>query len=202
MPSKLITVILLVGMLAGSTARADVYSCTAAKERAKTGVHPGNAVATTSDVAKKECRFSVNGASTGSPPLDRVFGAFNLVIGKSMTPRLATGDVTSLAYLLISASAETEPPGDLLGILRRRDKSLALCFEEFEKGVREKAWIDDDNLLCRAMGKERVLVRLRGADHGIEVASGTELLVVGVAHRGAHHFLFVPPDYRQGRPFP
>jgi hypothetical protein len=190
-------------MLWAVSANAQTYSCDAAKNQAKVGVRPGNEVAVTMDYRHQECRFSVNGTPVGSPPLATILAGLGQLIDGSMVKQLQSGDVRSLALVLLSAARETEPPADLVATLGREAKSLARCVEDFlgNKLGPGQFMVRSDSVICGLLPADSINVK-PGVGSGVTVAPSGEaprggILAIAVARKeaGIDHFLFVPRSY-------
>lgn len=125
---------LLLGLAQPELARAEKYTCTAAKEKAKVGVHRGNEVGIEEDDERRECRFSINGATTDSPPIELVIGGLNAIRNRQMARLLLENDVGPLANLLLAPSRVSSPPDQLISNLRGNARPLQDCFSAYDAG--------------------------------------------------------------------
>jgi hypothetical protein len=187
-------------MLVQATAVADTFVCEAAKKRAKVGVYSGNAVQVTADEQSQECRFSVNGATVGSPPRDRIVAALNTISSGGMSQLVRRGDVGMLAYALLGASPQTAISRELDLLLRNNAQALAACFENLEiLKVGFAANLPSNQMFCRVSEKRRSEDRV-GLGALMSVQNDLPQLELGVREGTFHHFLFVPIRYRERLP--
>jgi hypothetical protein len=179
-----------------SSVYADRYDCTAVANGARLGVFRNNAVNVVIDSGRRECRFAVNGATAGSPPLDRVLEGFNAIADKSIVGLLRDGKREPLANVLLAASRLEGVPGTLLTLLSDFSEGLLNCFMNFVDGKTGFAANKGDLMSCAVVEPRREVVRIR---HLSVVNDGPQLQLMVVLDEQIL-FLFVPLNYRQGLP--
>ena len=177
-----------------SSVYADRYDCEAVVNGARLGVFRNNAVNVVIDSGRKECRFSVNGATAGSPPLDGILEGLNKIADKSIVGMLRDGRSEPLANVLLAASRQDGVPGDLL--TRLRDfKDVVNCFSDFADG--KIGFVSKgDSMSCAVVGPRREVVRIGE----LSVVNDGPQLQLMVVFGEETLFLFVPLNYRQGLP--
>lgn len=185
-------------VLAASSALGEVYTCTAASNRAKVGASSGSEVGITSDTDKKECRFSVNGATVGSPPFSAIVAGMNAIIGGKAASMLRNREVEPIANLLISSSEHKVPSRELLDVLRQNSDELAKCLESFMGSV-ERIFVSKDNVFCGA-AKDGA-IPISGKTVSISDSRGIHVLAVSPS-KNLTHFLFYPAAFRNGQLIP
>jgi hypothetical protein len=179
-----------------SSVYADRYDCEAVVSGARLGVFRNNAVNVVIDSGRKECRFSVNGATAGSPPLDKVLEGFNAIADRSMVGLLKEGRREPLANALLAASRLDGVPGNLLTRLSDFSQQLVNCFSDFADGKIGFLVIKEDLMSCAVVGPRREVVKIRQLS---VVNDGPQLQLMMVLGEETM-FLFVPLNYRQGLP--
>ena len=178
-----------------SVAHADRYDCEAVANSARLGVYGTNAVSIAVDSGRKECRFSVNGATTGSPRLDLVLKGLNAIAAKSMRRLINEGDLEPLANLLLAPTRFEGVPGDLMTLLRKISNELADCFVAYEEPVIGFAK-RTDQLSCSVVPPRRDTVKIGR----LSVVNDAPQLQLMVVFQEQDLFLFVPIKYREGMP--
>ncbi len=111
--------------------------CRVVDHLALVGYNDWNIVSLTAKEDKKECRFSVDGASAGSPPQEKLDAAVNAMVGNSRgrSPLLDQPeiDVVSLATLLVAAGPDTDAR-EMAGLLSSFSEPLAKCRDAVFEG--------------------------------------------------------------------
>lgn len=131
---------------------ADRYDCEAVASSARLLVFRNDAVSVVIDGARKECRFSVNGATSGSPPLDKVLEGLNAIADKSIVGLLRDGRREPLANVLLAVSRLDGVPGNLLSLLRDFSQELASCFSDFADGKIGFFYMKENLMSCAVVG--------------------------------------------------
>jgi hypothetical protein len=178
------------------SAYADRYSCDAVVNGAQLGVFRNNAVSVAIDFGKRECRFSVNGATVGSPPLDRVLQGLNAIADGKMLGLLRESNREPLAYALLAASRLDGVPSILLTRLRDFSEELVHCFSDFYERKIGLLVSKGDSTRCTVIGPRREIARIGQL---LIVNDGPQLQLMVVLEDQTLH-LFVPLNYRQGLP--
>jgi hypothetical protein len=174
---------------------AERYTCTAAKEIAKVGVHRGNEVGVVEDNQHRECRFSVNGAPTGSPPIELVFEGLNAIITGQIIVMLQQGNVGALANLLLAPSRLDSPSDELITNLRFNSKALADCFDA-HRGSRIGFTTQGTGMNCRIASPGNDFRQLGGITAEITFPQ----LQLFIDAKEINLYLFVPLNFRNGQP--
>lgn len=193
------TILLSLILTVTGHASAETYTCTAATNLAKVGAPKTSEVGVTSDTGKKECRFSINGAAVGSPPRAAVLEGLNAVITGKAVLMLDSGDVRAIANLLLSSSDQRSPDAALISVLRENSKDLARCLASF-KGRVKGAVISKADIFCGGVTKGAIPIG-GGSTVILGESQGMHVLAVSPS-KGVVHYVFFPPDYRQGKPIP
>ncbi len=177
-------------------AMADKYTCTAVDSLAKVGVYRGNEVGVEEDTDDDECRFSINGATTDSPPLNLVLEGLNAIrVNARMIEFLENKDVMPLAYLLLAPSQQDSPTGELISVLQNNLNELRNCFEAFEYG---KIGFDAtrSDMHCRVIAPGDSSSSFGGISTVITIPQ----LQLRIAQGNRNLYLFVPITYRNREP--
>ncbi len=170
-------------------AESKTYECDAAKERAKVAVYLRNEVSITADRDLKECRFSVNGATVGSPPSDLIYAGLRLIARQQMSGAVERGEIAPLAYALLAAAPVVEIPDKLWEMLNESKYELAKCFGEYEAGSHEFVTAMDD-IVCRIVPRTESSRVLEGGL--VRVTTSGPELQLAVRVGGFEHYIFVP----------
>ncbi len=195
--AALVFLITVLGLSFGQPAMAEKYTCTAVKNLAKVGVHKGNEVGVEEDTDADECRFSINGATTDSPPLNLVMDGLNAIrVNQGMLARLLRDkDIMPLAYLLLAPSQVDTPDDGLTGTLKNNLDNLTGCFDAFYTGKIGFS-TQGTNLFCR------IVASGDGANNfgGIETVITVPQLQLRVSQGNRNLYLFVPVSFRSTNP--
>jgi len=168
------------------------FTCKAAKNLSVVGAWDGDGVLVVERVRDQECRFSINGAPAGTPPLERVMQGWDFV-SKGGWSSNASLPVEPLAYALSAAAPyETVAPG-LQAVLSKNASALLNCFGARDSGKSYE--VASDDLTCTVVNdNKRGLLRVEGSP-GVEysVKSGIQLAVRAT---NTVHYLFLPMPSR------
>lgn len=190
MRPSFVTALLMLVHIVPSVAAADskTFECDAAKERATVGVYEVTEVSITADRDKRQCFFSVNGATVGSPPPDQIIVGLRAIARREMSGLLEKEDIAPLAYALLAAAPVREIPEKLLQILKNSIKQLVECFQAYEN-EKTKFRTATDNLVCQIVPRtESARVLAEGL---VRVTNSRPELQFAVRNDGFEHYLFV-----------
>jgi hypothetical protein len=174
---------------------ADQYYCDAVANGARLGVYRTNAVNVAIDSGKKECRFSVNGATTGSPPIDLILSGLNGIAARKMESMIADNDLAPLANLLLAPTRFDGVPNKLFELLKAASNELSGCFTAWSKseiGFRT----EKSGMSCSVVPPRKETLKIRR----LSVVNDSPQLQLIVIFEEHDLFLFVPVGYRQGFP--
>jgi hypothetical protein len=168
------------------------FTCRAAKNLSVVGAWDGDGVLVVERTQDQECRFSINGAPAGTPPLDRVMQGWDFV-SRGGWSGSASLPVEPLAYALSAAAPyESVAPG-LQAALAKNAGELLNCFGARDSG--RSFEVASADLTCTVVNEtKRGLLRLEGSP-GVEysVRSGIQLAIRAT---NTVHYLFLPMPSR------
>jgi hypothetical protein len=187
------SIIVALGADVGAQSRTPTrYICRAAKNLAVVGAWDGDGVLVVERAHDQECRFSVNGAPAGTPPVDRVVAAWNFIRGAGWTSS-ASFPVEALAYALSAAAPfETIAPG-LSDAIAKNDKIISTCFASSDSGRQFQDSSPD--VICKTSREpQRGIIRVEGSP-GVEF-SAPPGIQLGIRAASTVHYLFLPAPPR------
>jgi hypothetical protein len=168
------------------------FSCRAAKNLAVVGAWDGDGVLVVERTQDQECRFSINGAPAGTPPLDRVTQGWNF-ISRGGFSTSASLPVEPLAYALSAAAPyETIAPG-LQAAISKNATALLNCFGARDTG--RPFEVSSGDLICKVVNEPTGgLLQVNGSP-GVEffARAGIQL---GIRAENTVHYLFMPMPRR------
>lgn len=165
------------------------YMCRAAKNLAVVGAWDRDGVLVVERNQDQECRFSINGAPAGTPPLGQVLEGWEFIRRTGWTSS-ATFPVSPLAFALSAASPyESIAPG-LSDVITKSGGALLNCFGARDAGAAFE--ISSGDVVCRMVrGPARGILRVEGSA-GVEFAGSSPQLQLGIRATNTVHYLFLP----------
>jgi len=141
-------------LIAGPALAGNTKECEAVDSLSVVGFHDFDTVAMAADEDDRECRFSINGATAGSPPQEEVSAAFRQLIGGFGAPGsfLASREIDfeALALLMLAAGPDRDA-GELVEILSEFSFEIDDCRNAASDNATVVSQTDDD-FFCAAFG--------------------------------------------------
>jgi hypothetical protein len=165
------------------------YTCVAAKKQAVVGAWDRDGVLIVERPHDQECRFSINGAPAGTPPLERVVAGWELIARGGWTAS-ATFPLDALGNALSAATPyETIAPG-LSDAIEKNVNLLFGCFGA--RDARQAFAASTPDMTCRITPPaDRGVLQVRSSP-GIEFSTGSAQLQLAMTGRDTIHYLFLP----------
>jgi hypothetical protein len=189
--------VLLAVVVGPATAHAsDTYHCDAAEREAIVGAFKNRKVAAYSNYEDEECRFSIDGAPVGSPPLGVILSGLDAIDRGEMSGIIASDGVELLANVMMAAAPVSSAPSEVVDLLEEFVDSVIECFKALEAQEVVGDVIVAENLLCRVAvptSEPFDLFPAREAGRqGVRVVGQQPQLQLAVASDKSEYFLFVP----------
>ncbi|MGH6900098.1 MAG: hypothetical protein ACREJ5_26690 [Geminicoccaceae bacterium] len=193
--------VLLAALAGPATAHAsETYYCDAAEREAIVGAFKTRKVAAYLNYEDAECRFSIDGAPVGSPPLEVILSGLDAIDGGEMSGIIASDGVELLANVMMAAAPVSSAPSEVVDLLEEFVDSVTECFKALEAQEVVGDVIAAENLLCRVAvptGEPFDLFPAREAGRqGLRVVGQQPQLQLAVAFDNSEYFLFVPVTSR------
>ena len=172
-----------------STSEPAKYSCRAARNLAVVGAWAEDGVLIVERAQEQECRFSINGAPAGTPPLQDIREAWATIRRPGLATRASFPDAL-LAMALSAASPFAEVAPGISDVIKSNSGELLNCFgardagQPFERSA--------PSFTCRTTQRSSSgVLRVEGSP-GVEFSAQAPQTQIAIRGTSTVHYLFLP----------
>lgn len=146
-------------------------------------------------------RFSVNGASTGSPPRYLIMAGLSAIKRNMITSDLENDQNEHLVAAVLSANEVHGIPDDIKEKLSLSKNELISCFKDFYRIIKEdikdySKEFKTDEVFCAVVSSSKIALKTKGSEEEMIIYSDSSILSISVADStGALNTLVIPEEY-------
>ena len=172
------------------------YHCDAAEREAIVGTFKARKVAAYLNYEDEECRFSIDGAPVGSPPLELILSGLNAIDDGAMSGIIASDGVELLANVMMAAAPVSSALSEVVAVLEEHTGDITNCFKALEAqdivGDVIRAVADSSPIAVPTSEPFDLLPAREAERQGLRVVGQQPQLQLAVASGNSEYFLFVP----------